>query len=244
MRVAIVITFHQIQHNLKFRTQFLNTVLDNLEKLEYKKEIIVNTNEEGNYNYVGKLNHPYDLAWCHVETMSKFFKDETFTHFLYLEDDIVFTQKHIEYFLKYQKDLCGSNFFPGFIRFEEKDNQRYLTDFQCEVNINNLRRYKNFINFPHNHQAMYFMDRSMMQEYLSSDSSKRHGKHRHSGILESSAEGLLYTDVPKNFYSRNLIPYNSGSIDQNCFIHHVSNTYVNKPNLPLAKQNLNTILKL
>lgn len=156
---------------------------------------------------------------------------------MYLEDDILFNQQQIEYFIKYQKDLSGSYFFPGFIRFETKDGKNYLTDFQKPVDFNNrIAKYKYFINFPHNHQAMYFMDRLMMEEYLSSESSIRLGKHYHNGILESSAEGLLYTNIPKGFFSRNLIPYPNNIIDTDCFIHHVSNTYVNKPEIPLAKQ--------
>lgn len=122
MKIGIVVTFFQVHHNLKWRTQYLDIVLKNISDINYQKEIIVNTNKIGKYNYVGKLNHPYDLSWCHVDIMKKFFSDTTFTHFLCLEDDIVFTENHIEYFLKYQIDLQLSNFFPGFIRFEEKNN--------------------------------------------------------------------------------------------------------------------------
>lgn len=68
MKIAIVITFFQVDHNLKFRKNFLDSVLLSLNSINYKKDIIINTNKKGEYNYVGELSHPYEtkhlLIFC------------------------------------------------------------------------------------------------------------------------------------------------------------------------------------
>jgi hypothetical protein len=44
------------------------------------------------------LGHPYLLAWSHLYTFRESFNtDESITHFMYLEDDILITEKNIEY---------------------------------------------------------------------------------------------------------------------------------------------------
>ena len=61
--------------------------------------------------------------------MKNAFKNKSYTHFLYLEDDICINKKNFLYWYNSRKFLKKFNLIPGFIRTENKKNKLYAIDF-------------------------------------------------------------------------------------------------------------------
>ncbi len=240
-KIACVITFYYREE----RKKFLERVINKLQNTSYNIDItVICNNPNTEYYYVGELEHPFHLPWKHIPVMQKYYDDSSYTHFIYTEDDVVIDQNNIDYWLYHRQEIDDKRFFPGFIRVEHLQNRWYLTDITRTYSIRDIKKYKsNYINLPENHQAMYIMDKIMMKEYLSCPASKEYaGTGKHEGILESSAEGLLYYNIPQGYYSRNLLHYSFSLIDPNCVIHHCSDSYVCNKDVPLSKLLINNLI--
>lgn len=234
IKLGIVITFFYREHRL----DFLSKVLQALNNISYNKDITVISNMRGPiFTHICDISDPLMLPWSHVDYMRKYYENETYTHFLYLEDDIEVNQNNIDYWIYHRNLIDNKLFFPAFIRAEKLYNHWYAVDIMSTHTEHTIKRYsKNYINLSDNHQGMYMMDRVMMKEYLSSMASKPpYGTGRHKGIIESSAEGLLYHNVPEGYYSRNLIHFKYNMPDINGIIHHCSDSYVTNRDVPVAK---------
>jgi hypothetical protein len=93
IKIGIVVCFHYNENRIKF----LNNVIEETKKYCFKNELIVLTNKKNtDFEYVGILDHPYDLTWKQVVYMTSFLIDPTFTHNMYIEDDILVTQENID----------------------------------------------------------------------------------------------------------------------------------------------------
>jgi len=181
------------------------------------------------------LGHPYLLTWSHFFIFRQLFEDISFSHFLYLEDDILITRENIIYWLEGREQLRGLNFIPSFLRVETKvgNEQWYSTDCTQQFEINQLpsvciNEDLLFVNLPTPYQGMYLLDRELMSEHLLGISSNP--DFGTWGIREKAAQGLTFLSVSKGFISRNLIPYKTKEhqIDNNCLIHHTPNNYANQ----------------
>ncbi|QWD78218.1 hypothetical protein [Polynucleobacter sp. MWH-Svant-W18] len=178
------------------------------------------------------LGHPLLLTWAHFAVFKELLKDESFTHFMYLEDDTLITKENILYWLESRELLRPYSLIPSFLRVEKKanDHQWYSSDCPKPFFIYALPRIKvqenlGFINFPELYQGMYLLDRMLMQEHFQGPSyNPNFGVW---GIQEKAAQGVTFLNVPKGYTTRNLIPYalNDLKIDTRCLIHHLPNNY-------------------
>ena len=178
------------------------------------------------------LGHPLLLTWAHFPVFNDLLKDESFTHFMYLEDDTLITRENMSYWIEGRELLRPYGLIPSFLRVEKKahDDRWYSSDCPHPFYIYALPRIEvkknfGFVNFPELYQGMYLLDRELMLEHLSGSTySPNSGVW---GIQEKAAQGLTFANVPKGYTTRNLIPYKIDSlkIDERCLIHHVPNNY-------------------
>ncbi len=178
------------------------------------------------------LGHPLLLTWSHFPVFKGLLEDESFTHFMYLEDDTLVTRENMIYWLEGRELLRPYGLIPSFLRVEKKKNsdQWFCSDCPHPFYVYALPRIQvqknfGFINFPELYQGMYLLDRELMLEHLSGLTySPNSGVW---GIQEKAAQGLTFANVPRGYSTRNLIPYKIDSlkIDERCLIHHVPNNY-------------------
>lgn len=178
------------------------------------------------------LGHPLLLTWAHFPVFKELLADESFSHFMYLEDDTLITPVNMSYWMEAREDLRPYGLIPSFLRVENKahDSTWYSSDCPHPFFVYGLPRVKvslrlGFINFPELYQGMYLLDRELMIEHLHGQSyNPNFGRW---GIQEKAAQGVTFLNVPKGFTTRNVIPYDliSYQIDERCFIHHLPNNY-------------------
>ena len=182
------------------------------------------------------LGHPLLLTWAHFVIFKELLKDESVTHFMYLEDDTLITQKNMTYWLEGRQLLRSYGLIPSFLRVEKKENdpQWLCSDCPSPFFIYSLPKILvkedlGFINLPELYQGMYLMDRELMQEFFNGASyNPNFGIW---GIQEKAAQGVTFLNIPKGYSTRNLIPYITDSyrVDERCLIHHLPNNYAQPP---------------
>lgn len=181
------------------------------------------------------LGHPYLLTWSHFDVFRRLISNESITHFMYLEDDLLITRENVDYWNESFRTLHPLGLIPSFLRIEknQKDLQWYSSDAQEQFYFSKIPKvYKNpeyaFINLPHPYQGMYFLPRELMLEHLNSKSS-----NPDSGvwfIREKAAQGLTFQNVPTWCTSRNFVGFDvrNQKIDHRSFIHHLPENYANR----------------
>ena len=87
------------------------------------------------------LGHPYFLPWSSLLAFREQFNDTSYTHFLYLEDDIKVSKANIIYWLAARESLKEFGFYPSFLRKElnETNNEWYCTDVMSKMAINDCQ---------------------------------------------------------------------------------------------------------
>lgn len=222
-------------HFARLGTEVLVILVTNTSKLDELEKLESVVSGKGfNYRFFTPetLGHPLLLTWAHFSVFKDLLLDESFTHFMYVEDDTLITSENMRYWIEGRELLRSYGLIPSFLRVEKKanDDRWYSSDCPHSFYINSLPRIKvkenlGFINFPELYQGMYLLDRELMHEHLNGSSySPNSGVW---GIQEKAAQGITFSNVPKGYTTRNLIPYNLDScrIDERCFIHHVPNNY-------------------
>ena len=199
------------------------------------------------------LGHPYLLPWSHFHVMRAKIEDQRFTHFLYLEDDLLIRRETIEYLLSAREILRPHGLLPGVFRIERRarDGEWMATDVKEPVSIRNCSRTINaggtgFVNLPTPYQGLYFLDRELMEEHLSGFSSNPDfglrklatGPHPCTWrIRERASMGLTFSGIPNGFGSRIVLPYKSNPLilASLSFVHHLQDKYANDPNTRFGK---------
>ena len=197
---------------------------------------------------IDEIVHDRLLPWYHVNLMKKLYNDEEITHFLYLEDDILFNKSNFYYWVNSRKILSKFNLIPGFTRIEiNYDNKEfYATDFTKENQIKRLPVIKVnenylFVNHKFPYQGMYIYDRELMKEHLEGPSSNPdcgHGafdtnyinsKMINLDLMAKANIGLTFINTPSGFFNRMVTLYDikKKQINENCQIKHLSNKYTN-----------------
>jgi hypothetical protein len=200
--------------------------------------------------------HDFLLTWSHFSLMKKNLNE--FTHFLYLEDDIEFSRKNLNYWIDAREKLKYTGLIPGFFRIEKiNDFDVYSTDvikpmslYDC--GLIDVENSETFISIVYPYQGMYLFDRELMNEFLESkdfnpdfsqNPSTKSWNRTNFGIREKSALGLTYISVPAGFNSRIVLPFNfiNGVLHDTCFVHHLPNNYATDKNSPFGKVNVNNL---
>ena len=213
-------------YNSLGRNVFLKVLTNTSNKSEiYKLSQILSDHKLKFSVYTPKLlGHPYLLPFSHIPLMKESLRQK-FTHFMFIEDDILFTKKNMTYWIR-ERELLKKigKFYPSFVRVEKNSldkyvfsdiNRRYYLFNLPKVKINN----KIFININKPYQGMYLYDRLLMEEYINSEAiNPDFGKAQ---IREKANLGLTFLNVPKKFYSRNLLMLDKNKIFSGCFVKHL-----------------------
>ncbi len=179
--------------------------------------------------------HPYFLTWTHKQSLRvDFAQNPAFTHFMYIEDDILVTSANVAYWLAARQDLRPFGLIPGFIRVEQSaatgtwvstDLREAIPLWRTPALRLSPRRW--FLNLRYAYQAMYLFDRELANEHLAGPAmSPEFGPWN---IRERAAQGQTFVDVPRGFKTRNVVPFDPQSlrIDPICHVHHLPNNYAN-----------------
>jgi hypothetical protein len=187
------------------------------------------------YNPSNFVN-PYFLTWTHVPFFKYLFEsDNSITHFMYIEADMLVTRSNIDYWLHAREQLRSTRLVPSFLRYELNyvDKKFYSTDLQYSLPFVQLSRIQMsddyfYLNLKFPYQAMYLLDRELMQEHLEGPFREFLLNHIW-GVPEQAAGGITFLNVPSDFYSRNVIGFNlkTKKIDPNCLVHHLPNNFAN-----------------
>ena len=197
--------------------------------------------------YVARdLQHPKFLPWSHLVVMRKKVADSSFTHFMYLEDDIKVSSQNIIYWLNARDSLKTFNLIPSFVRTEMnfKDKQIYIVDstkksnFKKTPKVYSLKNNTAFTNLLFPHQPVYFFDKELMNEYFNGPASDPDfaipaAKDHYQGIVERLDLMLTFHNVPKGFFHRAVVPVDikKKTIKNYCLVEHLSNKYTNQDSI-------------
>ena len=249
------------------RLDFLTKICKNLENINDNIDLTIVVNQLGftkrdlitkkiseasslkiNFFCPQNLLDPRLLPLAHYEIVREKIKSKEFTHFLYLEDDILINEKNIKYWITARESLKQYNLIPSFLRTEIqiKTNEKYLVDTPKKNNlffqpkISNKNKDFAFVNLLNFYCGAYFYDRDLMLEHLNGPSQSLdfgHGTYspkwiipemQELGLLERASAGLAFKDIPKGFFHRNVVPVDleKKKVKEYCLIEHLSNKYV------------------
>jgi hypothetical protein len=158
--------------------------------------------------------------------------------FIFGEDDIIFSKKNFDYWLKY-KDLCIRDHYNlGFLRTEikRKSNLLYSTD-----QVNRIKYYVDlckikFAKLENSNCSLWIYDKDEFKKFIKTKYWKFNWKWiTISGILlirEMAAVGWHGQNMNGQFMNRyhaTIIPLVNDRLDKNSYIKHISNKYANNP---------------
>ncbi len=224
------------------RFDFLKENIENLKKLSIKNDIFIHTHNNflDDKNLDAKIiNHKISekdlekgyLTWL-TRPMMKIQKNN-YKYFMYLEHDIKFTEKNLQYFLKYQENLSKNRFHLGFLIYEKnhKNNLNYCIHVAKPFNkFLSIDNQKYFINDFENYCCFWLYEKKVFDDFLNSkfwDFKKKLTNFRHNyGITERSALG--FHALNSSYFKATLIPKINFKLDANCFIEHITNNYFDK----------------
>jgi len=263
-KLAICVTFHFVRARLTYlrriASQFASladevdvTIVTNAADPESAQALVAAVEPASNvrcstFTPAG-LGHPYLLTWSHFAVMRTKLQDASFTHFMYTEDDLLFTAATMDYWLTAREVLRGHGLIPSILRVEQKppDATWYSTDMPERVSIEKASRLVGaqpigYVNLPNPYQGMYLLDRPLMSEHLSGPSSSPDFGPWF--IREKAAQGLTFASVPHGFKSRNVVPFEIATkqIPETCFVHHLPNNYATDPASKFGKVPVKNLL--
>ncbi len=246
-------------YSYKFKIElFLMTnKLSNLQKANIKR--ILQRNKISKIIEINNLPDGNLLPWFSINLMREKFKNKSYSHFMFLEDDLLVNQKNICYWIYFRKVLKKYNLVPGFLRYENYKKMIYVIDFPKEIELKKnptifSKNFKHgFINLKYPYSAMYLMDRSLMGEYLNSNATKvdfsfnkKFLKSKYP-IKELLNVSHAYINIPKGYFNKIVIPFeHNKKILKSCLIEHAEIKYSNSfklNKLGLKKIKLNDLIK-
>ena len=273
VNIVICVTFHYIENRLHFLEKILNehpgfgknvkvyifTNTDNKYEINNIIKTIPDKNKSlynGDYTYqivsCINLEHPYNLILEHKKILiNNFLNNKKFTHFLHTEDDVLILKENISYWLKFRKKLFFSGIFPSFFRYETNDKSTLkstdisfkIIKFLCpKIAIDNLI----FYNMPNPSQSNYLIDHLLADDMIKyPNNRKKHFYFNFEGIRENADIGPIFSNVPKNYISRNFVPFvqnnNKLEILTSCLIEHLPANYIDNKLSNLGKINIDDL---
>jgi hypothetical protein len=196
----------------------------------------------------GELDHSYYLTWCHKEIISNEFVEgnqNRYSHFIYLEDDILLNFANFCYFMEFREILRPFGLLPAFLRTEYSANLGALVasdafwpvyvPVQSHICLNDTV----VVNMPNPYNPCFILDLELAEEYVRSRSFDREASQAvcRWGVRERAALGLCLENVPSPFQTRYLVPVTrrTGKLPEFARISHLPNNYANDPRSPLGK---------
>jgi hypothetical protein len=197
-KIAVHITFF-LGKNYLSRINFLRKIIDCYKRISKNLDIFIHINKKlhnkhqiKDVNYILhnlSLEDPHLLSWKSRKLIYE--QKDIYDVFIYSEDDILFTKKNFDYWIKF-KDICiKNNFNLGFIRAEKNNNKIYSIDVTTKLNkyliINNNRFIVNDIN---PYCALWIYDRQELNKFIKSNIWNFNWRNEFSyGVREMSAIG-------------------------------------------------------
>ena len=242
MKIAYNIIFFYNEKRIKYLLRIINEI----KKFKYETYIYIHTNiyfQLKNLINYDKLEiiihdlsrtHPFKLTYLGKLYMRQLINN--YDIFIYSEDDILIYNEAFNYWLEY-KDICFDNQYNlGFLRIEYLDKTNiYFTDIASkflEPKFITLNNTKFLVNNKNPYNGCWIYDKKRMEDYIKSkyfnsvqlENTKNNKKIE---IRESQAFGLHNLNI--NYFKDTLININElNEINENCFIHHMPNNYINK----------------
>jgi hypothetical protein len=210
---------------------------------------------------VTDLDDPWRLPWAHKHLIADtFLRDNTpYTHFIYVEDDILLSYYNLLYYIRYRELLKPHGVIPSFQRIEYNsiDNRLYLSDQigvsaeRTRISSFNSRKRVDldgyaFVNLDFPYNAMFILDRDLAIEYVHSQSFDRvtsRPVQPEWSIAARAAMGLCFENPPPGFKNRYVSPVNPKTLIMPhwSWVYHVANNYVNNKYTPLAKSRIDQL---
>lgn len=193
-----------------------------------------------------KIEIPWLLTWAHKKTMfSDFQKSPQGSRelFLVLEDDAIFTQANLDYFLEYLSPLKRLGLIPGFMRAEWSRALRTWVhpdsfermDFASDTFEYPFNKHKILSQRNNPFSASILFDRELCNEYFESESSDQQiacFKHPYIFDIGSTATlGLIAESVPPGYKCRTAVVLDAHTLypEPGSVIRHQGDKYANDP---------------
>ena len=182
--------------------------------------------------------HGFYLTWGHVPILRAAARGERFSHLVYLEDDMRLTDAHLRLWSRYRRPLAEHGLLPGFVRFEQREGERYLVDALHPLDPALRRRVVAvdgrpvpFVNLANPYQALYILDRALAATHFRFSRGRSPLRSRTSEweVRERASSGPIFDEVPEGLVSRNVVPVRMAGGDQeldpDCLIEHMAPTH-------------------
>lgn len=186
----------------------------------------------------GDLTSPWNLVWEHKQLIKDdFLEGNQNSLYLYIENDILFTQHNLEYWLKDSKLLNQSQLSPSFLRVEFDNQSKNWIAIDVfggtSIYIEDCPKISNsefhFIQLPNSYSGLYLLDQNQLQVHLESKAfSKTDSRELTWWDLGARAtSGNQFVDPPNGFTSRNVIKLERESLfpADGVLVHHMPNLY-------------------
>ncbi|AMA56724.1 hypothetical protein BCCGELA001_10980 [Bradyrhizobium sp. CCGE-LA001] len=195
-----------------------------------------------------KLANPWLLPWSHKHLVSERFlsAESAYTHFIYVEDDILLSFENFCYFTHYREMLKERRLIPSFQRIEynDADNHLYLVDQVGVVDFNARNRVDMdgyaFVNLDYPFNAMFILDRELALEYVETPSFDRERSklvRPEWDVACRAAMGLCFENPPEGFRARYVSPVDPSALitPSWSWVYHLPNNYAKDRLKPFAK---------
>ena len=248
MSISIHIPFYNVnpekREGYRNLTRFdhLKENISNLRKLSIQPDIFIHTHD----NFLDDKNldakiiyHEINLndlekgylTWLIRPKIEK--QKNQYKYLMYLEHDIRFTEKNLQYYLKYQKNLSAKKFNLGFLIYEKnnENNQNYSIHLTKKLNnYININSQKFFINDLENYCCSWIYDQKQFIDFSNSKwwsfKNKAHNFRHNYGIIERSSIG--YNALNMDYFRATLLPEIDKKPDPGCFLEHMTNNYYDR----------------
>lgn len=239
------IDLKSIRINIISNSREVEEVLTRLDQLKnikfhfFEKYSKMNTIHNSPWTY-NDSESPWLLTWEHKKIMLQDLEVATDNSlFLYLENDMKFTQQNLEYWLESRKDLKATKLVPSFVRVEHSQIRDKLLALDyigrsaskiSEISTYMSNRYL-YAQLANPYCAIFVLDLDLAIEYSRSKAIEEKSSRELSewDIGARAAMGIQFVDVPKNFSSRFVVPIkkngNYYQVLSSSLIHHLPNLY-------------------
>jgi hypothetical protein len=184
---------------------------------------------------------PHLLTWAHKSYLqSDVMRGGENSYYLYLEDDAIFTQGNLEYFLSHREKLRSYGLIPSYMRSEwSKIHDLWVNSDAMDTLSNRTKATLNsgadiyYADLENPYCALSLFDYELAIEYLNSESSVLHlARGKHKIIYDTAATaalGLICENIPEGFHSRTVVAFNveSNQPIPNAIVRHQGDRYAN-----------------
>jgi len=179
---------------------------------------------------------PWRLTWEHRRTLQNLVERSSGKNlFLYIENDILFKQENLDYWLRALPLLEEYGYIPSFLRVEYSETKMSwfpMDNLSGErVRLEESSIYADlhlFTQLPNTYSGCYLLTDELAREFIESDSFDLEKSRERIwwDIGARATVGLQFENVPPGAKSRYLLPVKGSGIAPESWIHHLPNLYI------------------